>query len=99
MPKALLRWQNPQRQLQVNRYFILHGIGLSCSVVALNNILMRLFLFIVKDYMPFQDIYVSAFKNEIEYNQVLLQTAAALQTNKFIQVNKYNYIYFHPALI
>lgn len=42
--------------------------------------------------MPFQDIYVSAFKNEIEYNQVLLQTAAALQTNKFIQVNKYNYI-------
>ncbi|XP_057190507.1 rho GTPase-activating protein 29 isoform X2 [Triplophysa rosa] len=38
-----------------------------------------------QDYMPFQDIYVSAFKNEIEYNQVLLQTAAALQTNKFIQ--------------
>ncbi|XP_050990933.1 rho GTPase-activating protein 29 isoform X2 [Labeo rohita] len=38
-----------------------------------------------QDYMPFRDIYVSAFKNEIEYNQVLLQTAAALQTNKFIQ--------------
>lgn len=38
-----------------------------------------------QDYMPFQDIYVSAFKNEIEYNQVLLQTAASLQTNKFIQ--------------
>ncbi|XP_051556356.1 rho GTPase-activating protein 29-like isoform X2 [Myxocyprinus asiaticus] len=38
-----------------------------------------------QDYMPFRDIYVSAFKNEIEYNQVLLQTAAALQTNKFVQ--------------
>ncbi|XP_048020356.1 rho GTPase-activating protein 29 isoform X1 [Megalobrama amblycephala] len=38
-----------------------------------------------QDYMPFRDIYVSAFKNEIEYNHVLLQTAAALQTNKFIQ--------------
>ncbi|XP_051553405.1 rho GTPase-activating protein 29 isoform X2 [Myxocyprinus asiaticus] len=38
-----------------------------------------------QDYMPFQDIFVSAFKNEIEYNQVLLQTAAALQTNKFVQ--------------
>ncbi|XP_026139096.1 rho GTPase-activating protein 29-like isoform X1 [Carassius auratus] len=38
-----------------------------------------------QDFMPFRDIYVSAFKNEIEYNQVLLQTAGALQTNKFIQ--------------
>ncbi|XP_072525503.1 rho GTPase-activating protein 29 isoform X2 [Salminus brasiliensis] len=38
-----------------------------------------------QDYMPFRDIYVSAFKNEIEYNQVLLQTAASLQTNRFIQ--------------
>ncbi len=41
---------------------------------------------LLKDFMPFRDIYVSAFKNEIEYNQVLLQTSAALQTNKFIQV-------------
>ncbi|XP_067310064.1 rho GTPase-activating protein 29 isoform X2 [Pseudorasbora parva] len=38
-----------------------------------------------QDYMPFRDIYVSAFKNEIEYNHVLLQTSAALQTNKFMQ--------------
>ncbi|XDV27112.1 hypothetical protein PO909_030697 [Leuciscus waleckii] len=38
-----------------------------------------------QDYMPFRDIYVSAFKNEIEYNHILLQTATALQTNKFIQ--------------
>ncbi|KAJ8278008.1 hypothetical protein GJAV_G00082730 [Gymnothorax javanicus] len=38
-----------------------------------------------QDYVPFRDIYVSAFKNDIEYSQVLLQTASALQSNKFIQ--------------
>lgn len=36
--------------------------------------------------MPFSDIYVSTFKKDIEYNQLLLQTAMALQTNRFIQV-------------
>lgn len=36
--------------------------------------------------MPFSDIYVSTFKNDIEYKQLLIQTAMALQTNKFIQV-------------
>ena len=39
-----------------------------------------------KDYMPFSDIYISTFKNDIEYKQLLIQTAMALQTNKFIQV-------------
>ncbi|KAM9790728.1 rho GTPase-activating protein 29-like isoform X1 [Syngnathus typhle] len=38
-----------------------------------------------QDYMPFSDIYNSTFKNDIEYNQLLVQTAMALQTNKFIQ--------------
>ncbi|XP_062284934.1 rho GTPase-activating protein 29 [Scomber scombrus] len=38
-----------------------------------------------QDYMPFSDIYVSTFKNEIEYNHLLVQSAVALQTNKFIQ--------------
>ncbi|XP_077414509.1 rho GTPase-activating protein 29-like isoform X2 [Vanacampus margaritifer] len=38
-----------------------------------------------QDYMPFGDIYNSTFKNDIEYNQLLMQTAMALQTNKFIQ--------------
>ncbi|KAM3604467.1 uncharacterized protein V6R79_011447 [Siganus canaliculatus] len=38
-----------------------------------------------QDYMPFSDIYVSTFKNDIEYKQMLIQTAMALQTNKFIQ--------------
>uniref|UniRef100_A0A8C5I960 Rho GTPase-activating protein 29 n=1 Tax=Gouania willdenowi TaxID=441366 RepID=A0A8C5I960_GOUWI len=38
-----------------------------------------------QDYMPFSDIYISTFKNDMEYNQLLIQTAVALQTNKFIQ--------------
>ncbi|KAM9459931.1 rho GTPase-activating protein 29-like isoform 3-T3 [Salvelinus alpinus] len=38
-----------------------------------------------QDYMPFRDIYISTFKNDVEYSQLLLQTATALQTNKFIQ--------------
>uniref|UniRef100_A0A665X1G7 Rho GTPase-activating protein 29 n=1 Tax=Echeneis naucrates TaxID=173247 RepID=A0A665X1G7_ECHNA len=38
-----------------------------------------------QDYMPFSDIYISTFKKDIEYNQLLIQTAIALQTNKFIQ--------------
>lgn len=36
--------------------------------------------------MPFSDIYNSTFKNEAEYRQLLIQTATALQTNKFVQV-------------
>ncbi|KAK2822673.1 hypothetical protein Q5P01_022738 [Channa striata] len=38
-----------------------------------------------QDYMPFSDIYVSTFKKDIEFNQLLIQTAMALQSNKFIQ--------------
>ncbi|XP_068427095.1 rho GTPase-activating protein 29-like [Clinocottus analis] len=36
-------------------------------------------------YMPFSDVYISSFKNDIEYKQLLIQTAMSLQTNKFIQ--------------
>uniref|UniRef100_A0A3Q3XQR0 Rho GTPase-activating protein 29 n=1 Tax=Mola mola TaxID=94237 RepID=A0A3Q3XQR0_MOLML len=38
-----------------------------------------------QDYMPFSDIYISTFKNDAEYRQLLIQTAMALQTNKFMQ--------------
>uniref|UniRef100_A0A668AUA7 Rho GTPase-activating protein 29 n=1 Tax=Myripristis murdjan TaxID=586833 RepID=A0A668AUA7_9TELE len=38
-----------------------------------------------QEFMPFREIYMSAFRNDIEYSQVLLHTAAALQSNKFIQ--------------
>lgn len=43
-------------------------------------------VFLIQEYMPFRDVFISAFKNDIEYSNVLLQTAAALQTNKFMQV-------------
>lgn len=43
---------------------------------------MRVF----QDFMPFSDIYISTFKKDIEHNTMLLQTALALQSNKFIQV-------------
>lgn len=39
-----------------------------------------------KEFMPFKEIYTAAFKNDIEYSQVILHTTAALQANKFIQV-------------
>ncbi|NWR28250.1 RHG29 protein, partial [Tachuris rubrigastra] len=38
-----------------------------------------------QDYMPFQSIFVNAFQNDIENNQLWQQTAAALQSNKFVQ--------------
>lgn len=38
-----------------------------------------------QEHMPFQDIYISAFKNDIEYSQLIMQTASALQANKFMQ--------------
>ncbi|NXV49039.1 RHG29 protein, partial [Uria aalge] len=38
-----------------------------------------------QDYMPFQSIFINAFQNDIENNQLWQQTAAALQSNKFVQ--------------
>ncbi|XP_027735757.1 rho GTPase-activating protein 29 isoform X2 [Empidonax traillii] len=38
-----------------------------------------------QDYMPFQSIFVNAFQNDIDNNQLWQQTAAALQSNKFVQ--------------
>uniref|UniRef100_A0AAR2IQS3 Rho GTPase-activating protein 29 n=1 Tax=Pygocentrus nattereri TaxID=42514 RepID=A0AAR2IQS3_PYGNA len=38
-----------------------------------------------QDHMPFRDIYITAFKNDIEHSKVLQHTAAALQANKFMQ--------------
>ena len=36
--------------------------------------------------MPFREIYMTAFKNDTEYSQLVLHTAAVLQSNKFMQV-------------
>ncbi|XP_051971301.1 rho GTPase-activating protein 29-like isoform X2 [Xyrauchen texanus] len=38
-----------------------------------------------QEHMPFRDIYISAFKNDIEYSQLIMLTTAALQSNKFTQ--------------
>uniref|UniRef100_A0A674ILW8 Rho GTPase-activating protein 29 n=1 Tax=Terrapene triunguis TaxID=2587831 RepID=A0A674ILW8_9SAUR len=38
-----------------------------------------------QDYMPFQSIFINAFQNDIENSQLWQKTAAALQTNKFVQ--------------
>lgn len=37
--------------------------------------------------MPFRDTYMAAFKNDMEYSQLVLHTAAVLQSNKFMQVD------------
>lgn len=47
--------------------------------------------------MPFSDTYASAFKHEAEYRQLLIQTALALQTNKFMQVRRKDI--FNPSLL
>lgn len=38
-----------------------------------------------QDYMPFQSIFINAFQNDIANSQLWQQTAAGLQTNKFVQ--------------
>ncbi|KAF7667414.1 hypothetical protein LDENG_00062770, partial [Lucifuga dentata] len=38
-----------------------------------------------QEFMPFCEIYTSAFKNDIEYSQLVLHTTAVLQANKFMQ--------------
>ncbi len=48
-----------------------------------------------QEHMPFRDIYISAFKNDIEYSQLIMQTTAALQANKFMQV----WLLFHVWIL
>ncbi|KAM3593299.1 uncharacterized protein V6R79_009840 [Siganus canaliculatus] len=38
-----------------------------------------------QEFMPFRETYMTAFKNDIEYSQLVLHTAAVLQSNKFMQ--------------
>ncbi|XP_061121458.1 rho GTPase-activating protein 29-like isoform X1 [Syngnathus typhle] len=38
-----------------------------------------------QQFMPFRDIYMAAFKNDIEYSKLVLNTTAVLQSNKFMQ--------------
>ncbi|XP_014794957.1 PREDICTED: rho GTPase-activating protein 29 isoform X3 [Calidris pugnax] len=38
-----------------------------------------------QDFMPFQSIFINAFQSDIDNNLLWQQTAAALQSNKFVQ--------------
>nr|XP_057916451.1 rho GTPase-activating protein 29 isoform X2 [Doryrhamphus excisus] len=38
-----------------------------------------------QEFMPFRDIYMDAFKNDIEYSQLVICTTAVLQTNKYMR--------------
>ncbi|XP_037550085.1 rho GTPase-activating protein 29 [Nematolebias whitei] len=38
-----------------------------------------------QEFMPFREIYTTAFKHDVEYSQLVLQTAVILQSNKFVQ--------------
>ncbi|XP_051852516.1 rho GTPase-activating protein 29 [Antechinus flavipes] len=38
-----------------------------------------------QEFMPFQGLFLNAFANDIENSQLIQQTAAALQANKFVQ--------------
>uniref|UniRef100_A0A671UDD8 Rho GTPase-activating protein 29 n=1 Tax=Sparus aurata TaxID=8175 RepID=A0A671UDD8_SPAAU len=38
-----------------------------------------------QEFMPFRETYMTAFKNDIEFSQLVLHTAAVLQSNKFMQ--------------
>lgn len=40
-----------------------------------------------QEFMPFCETYMTAFKNDMEYSQLVLHTTAVLQNHKFIQVN------------
>lgn len=37
--------------------------------------------------MPFCETYMTAFKNDVEYSQLVLHTTAVLQNHKFMQVS------------
>ncbi|CAF98794.1 unnamed protein product, partial [Tetraodon nigroviridis] len=38
-----------------------------------------------QEFMPFRETFMTAFKNDIEYSQLVLHTTAVLQNHKFIQ--------------
>ncbi|XP_007665650.1 rho GTPase-activating protein 29 isoform X2 [Ornithorhynchus anatinus] len=39
----------------------------------------------LQEFMPFRALFINAFNNDVENSQLLQQTAAALQANKFVQ--------------
>ncbi|XP_058246819.1 rho GTPase-activating protein 29 isoform X2 [Hemibagrus wyckioides] len=72
--KELLNWVDKRLSMDVECAKSLTKMAESAKALASQQ-----------EYMPFRDIYVSAFKNDLDYSQVLLHTASALQANKFMQ--------------
>ncbi|XP_034160412.2 rho GTPase-activating protein 29 isoform X2 [Pangasianodon hypophthalmus] len=72
--KELLNWVDKRLSMDVECAKSLAKMAESAKTLASQQ-----------EHMPFRDIYMSAFKNDIDYSQVLLHTASALQANKFMQ--------------
>lgn len=72
--KELLNWVDKRLSMDVECAKSLTKMAESAKTLASQQ-----------EHMPFRDIYMSAFKNDIDYSQVLLHTASALQANKFTQ--------------
>uniref|UniRef100_A0A8C1XRN1 Rho GTPase-activating protein 29 n=1 Tax=Cyprinus carpio TaxID=7962 RepID=A0A8C1XRN1_CYPCA len=70
--KELLAWVD--KRLNMGEYSIYAKMAESAKALASQQ-----------EHMPFRDIYISAFKNDIEYSQLIMQTTGALQSNKFMQ--------------
>lgn len=80
------RWRNPPRRWRASRWANnarSPTCAVNCGRADLNPSWCSF-----QEFMPFRETYVAAFKNDIEYSQLVLQTAAVLQSNKFMQVRK-----------
>lgn len=87
MPNIMQKWPSLPKLSPVSGYDSSRPSGWMIVKFAINYYWPVSFCF-PKDYMPFSGIYVSTFKHEAEYRQLLIQTALALQTNKFMQVRR-----------
>lgn len=87
MPNIMQKWLSLPKLSPVSGYDSSSPSGWITMKFVINYYWPVSFCFL-KDYMPFSDSYVSTFKHEAEYRQLLIQTALALQTNKYMQVRR-----------
>lgn len=87
MPNIMQKWLSLPKLSPVSGYDSSSPSGWITMTFVINYYWPVSFCFL-KDYMPFSDSYVSTFKHEAEYRQLLIQTALALQTNKYMQVRR-----------
>uniref|UniRef100_A0A3B5L9C8 Rho GTPase-activating protein 29 n=1 Tax=Xiphophorus couchianus TaxID=32473 RepID=A0A3B5L9C8_9TELE len=73
--KELLAWVEKRISVgELDQSYISNGMAETAKTLASQQ-----------EFMPFRETYMTAFKNDIEYSQLVLQTAAILQSNKFVQ--------------